>query len=176
MAGIPAAAGGRHMKRFFIGLVIGVLGGGAVGFAAAIFIYPFWFLSDPANETLAENAQRTRLAAGLFIHADPSDPVHWGGGGVTLYGEGADRAVVHLHDDFEVGPGPRFHVYLVDRAPVANDADFTAAAKVDLGRLRAFKGSQVFPVPAGVDAARFESVVVWCKEFGVLITPARLTR
>ena len=35
---------------------------------------------------------------------------------------------------------------------------------------------QNYPVPAGVKLADQKSVVVWCKEFGVLITPATLAR
>jgi hypothetical protein len=45
---------------------------------------------------------------------------------------------------------------------------------VDLGRLRAFKGSQNYPIPAGLDAKSFRSVVIWCEQFGVLISPATL--
>jgi hypothetical protein len=47
---------------------------------------------------------------------------------------------------------------------------------VDLGRLRSFKGSQNYAVPAGVKLAQQRSVVIWCKEFGVLISPATLAR
>jgi len=46
---------------------------------------------------------------------------------------------------------------------------------VDLGRLKAFKGSQNYDVPAGVDIAKFGSVVIWCEQFGVLISPAQLS-
>ncbi len=45
---------------------------------------------------------------------------------------------------------------------------------VDLGRLRAFKGSQRYAIPAGLDLARFQSVIVWCEQFSVLISPADL--
>jgi hypothetical protein len=45
---------------------------------------------------------------------------------------------------------------------------------VDLGRLKAFKGSQNYPVPAGVDLKMYGSVVIWCEQFGVLISPATL--
>jgi hypothetical protein len=164
------------MKRLVIGLVIGVLGGAIAGFALGIFVYPYWFLRGEAQESLAAGVARTALAAGTFIHVNTRDPVHWGKGGVTLYDEGADRAVVRLEPDFEVGPGPRFHVYLASRAEVASRADFEAAERIDLGRLRAFKGSQVYAVPPGADLARFASVVIWCKEFDVLISPARLAR
>jgi hypothetical protein len=45
---------------------------------------------------------------------------------------------------------------------------------VDLGRLKAFKGSQNYPVPAGVNLPGYGSVVIWCEQFGVLISPAAL--
>jgi Electron transfer DM13 len=107
-------------------------------------------------------------ARGSFIHVNPSDPIHYGKGGVTVY-----QDLVHL-DDFEVGPGPAFHVYLVPAAEVRDEADVESAMFVDLGRLRAFKGSQNYPSPAGVDLAGYQSVVIWCERFGVLISPATL--
>jgi hypothetical protein len=45
---------------------------------------------------------------------------------------------------------------------------------VDLGRLRAFKGSQVYDIPPGLDLKKYPSVVIWCEHFSVLISPARL--
>ena len=47
-------------------------------------------------------------------------------------------------------------------------------AIVDLGRIRAFQGSQRYAVPEGTDVKAFPSVVIWCKQFGVLISPADL--
>ena len=46
---------------------------------------------------------------------------------------------------------------------------------VDLGRLRAFKGSQNYAIPAGVRPGDYKSVVIWCEQFRVLISPAKLT-
>ena len=163
------------MKRLLVTLLVGGLVGAVMGFAGGIFVYPFWFLNDVASETLGGGVERERFATGKFIHVNPSDPIHWGRGSVTLYREAGDRSVVHLHDNFEVGPGPRFHVYLVDHAMVDSGEAFTASDKIDLGRLRAFKGSQIYEVPDGADAAKYRSVVIWCKEFGVLISPASLT-
>jgi hypothetical protein len=41
--------------------------------------------------------------------------------------------------------------------------------------LRAFKGSQAYGVPAGVDLKDYGSVVIWCEKFTVLICPASLS-
>ncbi|MFN4283869.1 MAG: DM13 domain-containing protein [Alphaproteobacteria bacterium] len=157
----------KYLAVFLVG---GALGTG-VGFAAGIFVYPYIFLADVvANERL-DPAGRAAVATGGFIHADPSDPVHYGKGGVTVYGD-----AVHLASDFEVGPGPKYHVYLVPKAPILRSGDLDGEKFVDLGRLRAFKGSQVYDIPPGVDPARYGSVVIWCETFGVLISPATLAK
>lgn len=162
------------MKRLLIGATAGALAGTLLGFALGIFIYPFWFLNNAATEQLVQNNARVEIAKGEFIHANPSDPVHYGQGHVTLYNEGDGRKTIHLADDFQVGPGPAFHVYLVDHTKVRSKNDFNEAKRTDLGKIRAFKGSQIFPVPASADMSTFKSVVVWCEEFGVLISPATL--
>ena len=158
-------------------VLVSVLAGGlgvAVGFALGIFIYPFWFLTDIAMETVAGRESKTAVASGMFIHANPKDPVHWGRGGVAVL-QGADgERLLHIMSDFAVGPGPRFHVYLVDRAEVKTNDDFRASRAIDLGRLRAFQGSQVYPIPPSAELSGVASVVIWCKEFNVLISPATL--
>ena len=56
-----------------------------------------------------------------------------------------------------------------------SEADVKDKMYVDLGGLRAFKGSQRYAIPAGIDLKGFPSVVIWCERFGVLISPADLT-
>ena len=158
------------MRAAILGLTVGGLVGAGIGFAVGLFVYPYIFLADiVAMEEVQDAASKEVVAKGNFIHANPSDPIHYGKGSVTVY-----KDVLHLEKDFEVGPGPKFHVYLVPKSSVTPDDDVAASMYVDLGRLRAFKGSQVFPVPAGVDLADYPSVVVWCERFGVLISPASL--
>jgi hypothetical protein len=160
------------MVKWILVFVIGGLLGGVAGFAVGIFVYPYIFLADiVAAERVENSATRKVVATGKFIHANPSDPIHYGKGGVTVY-----ETLVHLETDFEVGPGPKFHVYLVPERNVTPSTEVTKTMYVDLGRLKAFKGSQNFPVPGGVDPARYGSVVIWCERFGVLISPAELKR
>jgi hypothetical protein len=80
-----------------------------------------------------------------------------------------------LEPDFEVGPGPAYHVYLVPKPSVRDAAAVNNSMYIDLGGLRAFKGSQRYAIPAGVDLKNFASVVIWCERFSVLISPADLT-
>lgn len=158
-----------YVITFLAALVLGVFG----GFALGIFVYPYLFLTDivatekPPGEAAA--APRKVLARGKFIHANPSDPIHYGKGGVTVY-----EGVLHLEPDFEVGPGPKFHVYLVPEKEVLPSTNVARTMFVDLGRLKAFRGGQNFDIPAGVDIAKYGSVVIWCEQFGVLISPAKL--
>ena len=155
------------MWRKFVIFIVGGTLGAAIGFAGGIFVYPYIFLAD----LVAMDAALTGkvLAQGTFIHADKTDPVHYGKGKVTVFG-----SALRLEADFEVGPGPKFHVYLVPKSMVRASGDVKGTMFVDLGRLRAFKGAQNYRIPAGIDRKKFQSVVIWCEAFGVLISPADL--
>lgn len=159
---------GKYIVVFMIGGVLGI----AAGFALGIFVYPYVFLADiVATEKVESPDTRQVIATGTFIHANPSDPIHYGKGSVTVY-----RDLLHLESDFEVGPGPKFHVYLVPEKNITPSTDVAKLMYVDLGRLKAFKGSQNYPIPAGVELSRYETVVIWCEQFGVLVSPAVLKR
>ena len=160
------------MRGFWRGLAIFLLGGvcgTGLGVALGFFFFPFVFPPPPAAEQLTEADRSALYATGTFIHANPSDPVHYGKGKVSVY-----QRAVFLEPDFEVGPGPAFHVYLVPQANIRDAAAVKDAMFVDLGGLRSFKGSQRYPIPAGVDLKNYPSVVIWCERFGVLISPADL--
>lgn len=160
------------MRRFWRGILIFILGGllgTAFGFAVGIFVFPYLFPPPPAAERLTEADHSPLKATGTFIHADPADPVHFGSGKVSVY-----EKTVFLEQDFKVGPGPKYHVYLVPKAKIRSSSDVKGAPFVDLGRLRSFEGSQRYAIPAGLDLKQYASVVIWCEAFGVLISPADL--
>ena len=155
----------RSIAIFLLGGILGTGFGVALGF----FFFPFVFPPPPAADQLIEADRSQLLATGMFIHANPSDPVHWGRGKVSVY-----ERTVFLETDFEVGPGPAYHVYLVPAASIRNASAVKNAMFIDLGGLRAFKGSQRYVIPAGVNLKDYPSVVIWCEYFGVLISPADL--
>jgi hypothetical protein len=158
----------RSLAIFLAGAALGTGFGVALGF----FLFPFIFPPPPAAEqlTTADRASAV-VAEGTFIHANPNDPIHWGKGSASVRADS-----VFLGEDFEVGPGPKFHVYLVPKPQIRASGDVTGQSFVDLGRLRSFKGSQRYAIPAGVDLANYQSVIIWCERFSVLISPADLTR
>ncbi len=157
------------MARYVAIFLLGGLFGTGFGVAVGFFTFPYVFPPPEAAETLSETDRDILVARGNFIHANPADPIHYGSGGVEIY-----ENVVFLAEDFEVGPGPDYHVYLVPKPEIRASADLGDAMYIDLGKLRAFKGSQRYEIPDGVDLANYPSVLIWCKRFGVLISPADL--
>ncbi|MBC6497718.1 MAG: DM13 domain-containing protein [Alphaproteobacteria bacterium GM7ARS4] len=111
------------------------------------------------------------VAQGTFIHVNKWDLVHWGKGDVVVY---EDKVV--MAEDFEVGPGPKYHVYLSKAEQIEGASDVEDNPFVDLGRLRRFKGMQSYQIPSSVSLLEqgYRHVVIWCEAFGVLISPALL--
>jgi len=155
----------RYLAIFVTGGALGTGFGVALGF----FLFPYVFPPPEAMERLTASERTTVVARGTFVHANLSDPVHYGKGRVTVY-----EKTVFLGEDFEVGPGPKYHVYLVPKQNIRGSSEIKETMFLDLGRLRAFKGSQKYAIPKGVDLSKYPSVVIWCAEFSVLISPADL--
>ena len=153
------------IAAFLVGGLVGVPVGVGVGF----YIFPFVFPPAAATETLAATEVATTVATGTFIHANPSDPVHYGRGHVRV-----TEQSVFLESDFEVGPGPAYRVYLVAAPDVRKASDVTGSRFISLGTLKSFKGGQRYAIPAGTDLSQYKSVVIWCEQFSVLISPADL--
>jgi len=151
----------RYIGVFVLGGILGV--GGGVGIGIVIFTPP------AANAALNADELTAIVARGRFIRTNTMDPVRYGSGGVTVL-----QRTVFLESDFKVGPGPKFRVYLVPKASIRRSRDVSGTDFVDLGPLRAFKGSQKYTVPATVNLADYSSVVIWSTAFGVLISPADL--
>jgi len=72
-------------------------------------------------------------------------------------------------EQFETSNGPDLNVYLV-RSATGDIKDH-----VDLGDLKGNIGNQNYPVPAGVDLAAYDRVVIWCVRFSANFGQADLT-
>jgi hypothetical protein len=153
------------MARLLIAFLLGGVLGGGFGFLGGLFFFPFIFPPPPAAEKITQaDVVIPIVARGTF-----SDRIHWGRGSVTVR-----RDSVFLEENFEVGPGPKYHVYLMPKGNIRSGAAVKGEKFIDLGRLRSFKGSQRYAIPQGIDPTKYGSVIIWCEQFSVLISPADL--
>ena len=69
-------------------------------------------------------------------------------------------------EDFETINGPELHIYL--------SSEFGDEHFIDLGKIKATKGSVNYDIPLGLDTSKYNKVLVWCKPFSVLFSYAEL--
>lgn len=147
---------------------------GIVGFAAG---NAFWYLASPLwiNVTVSESAPTQAsapLKTGTFRDADS---IHRGKGTATILDAGSGRRIARL-TDFQVTNGPDLKVWLVAKRDIQSSSDVTASQYVSLGPLKGNIGDQNYEIPASVDIDDYESIVIWCEQFGVLFSAADLTK
>lgn len=114
----------------------------------------------------------TAVARGRFTDADA---VHKGAGTATLYRLRDGRHAVRF-EDFRTTNGPALVVLLAKHPAPKQAADVIDGGYVDLGDLKGNVGNQNYVVLEGVDIKEINSVVIWCELFGVLFSPAPLSR
>ncbi len=147
---------------------------GLIGFGAG---NAFWYLASPlwidieVNEALAEEEKTTLLASGTFVDADA---IHKGTGVAEIY-EGVDGKRIVSFSGFEVTNGPDLKVWLVGHENPLDAASVKNSEYVSLGALKGNVGNQNYQIPDNLDLSKFRSVVIWCKQFGVLFSTAALT-
>jgi hypothetical protein len=69
-------------------------------------------------------------------------------------------------EDFMSTNGPDLYVYL--------STDKQASDFIDLGRLKGNIGNQNYDIPTGTDLSKYDTVLIWCKQFSVLFGSAEL--
>jgi hypothetical protein len=119
----------------------------------------------PAASIAPTAAAPTTLAKGELGYVDA---IHNGTGAVLLVRTG--NVVVLRFDNVAITNAPDVHVYLSREF----GGKWNEATSVYLGPLKATNGSFNYAVPAEADLALTKSVVVWCRQFSVLITWADL--
>ena len=168
------------MKRFLTTFVIGGLFGFVAGAGAMLVLFPYLFPPAAVNETVAgltsmgkpQALQESRFREGT----SGQDIGHWGKGSLRLYGmsKGDGDYLLELQEDFEVGPGPNFWIYLNTKPNIDDEADFNAdTGRHRLAKLKSFTGSQVYRVPMDQMPAA-GAVTIWCETFGQYIASANV--
>ena len=139
----------------------------AAGFALGVYFLPI--LTAPAAPSASEVSAAAGKAAfrGEFRRdLKDSDLLHWGEGTVSV-----SRSAIALMG--KVSPGPDYKLYLSPEF-LETEADFNRL-KPKMARVGDVKTFENFivPVPAGVDPAAYNTVIVWCESFGQFISAAR---
>ena len=162
---------------------IGVAGIVACVVALAWYLGSPLFIRTTVNEALP--TARPTLAAGsasVSVTAAPASPpvtlasgelrrvdaLHNGTGAVLLVRTG--DATVLRFENVAITNAPDVHVYL----STDQGGRWSEATSVYLGPLKATNGSFNYIVPADQNVSLDRSVVVWCRQFSVLVTWADL--
>lgn len=122
----------------------------------------------PASEQDWDESARV-LSSGRFIEIDA---LHWGEGTATLYQLDDGRRVLRF-EDFASARGGEVYVYL-SRDPQPLVALEVGIDYLNLGRLKGNRGSQNYLLPIGQDGSGYQSAVIFCRQFNMVITSARL--
>ena len=116
---------------------------------------------QPTSQTGNESSDL--LLTGSFVGV--GDGIHNAQGNAKVIPIEGGGNVLRL-EDLAVTNGPDLYVYL--------STDKSASDFVDLSRLKANIGNQNYPIPAGTDLTKYDTVLIRCKAFSVLFGSADL--
>lgn len=147
-----------HLAMLLIGVAIGI-------YALPILVAP----AAPRSDDVRAHASTATYQGRFRRDLADSDLLHWGEGVVSV----GPRSIAF---EGELAPGPDYKLYLSPEF-VETEADFARIKPrmVRVGDVKTFKNF-IVEVPASIDIARYDSVIVWCETFSQFITAARYRR
>jgi hypothetical protein len=104
------------------------------------------------------------IASGQFVGVN--DGIHNAEGQANVLQLADGQQILRL-EDFKATNGPDLYVYLA--------TDSTAQEYVSLGELKANIGNQNYEIPEGTDLTKYDTALVWCKQFSVLFGSAEIS-
>ncbi len=125
--------------------------------------------AEPTDPPTAPVEPR-ELASGTFVGQE-----HRTSGTATVI-ELPDGSRTLRLEDFATSNGPDLHVWLSEKAAGGNWFKYSGGRRVQLGELKANRGSHNYAIPAGAELDGLRSVVIWCKRFSVSFGSAPLDR
>ena len=160
----PAPPAPRRRRGILAAAAVALLAAGVV--AAALFQpWRLWTVrtaSDPAP-----------AIAGAPLASGELGSLAHGTTGTAVLARATDGTVVLHLRDLATSDGPDLRVWLSTAGPsAARSAD--DATYLDLGPLRANRGSLTYALPADADPGEYRSVVIWCRRFSVAFGAAGL--
>jgi hypothetical protein len=120
------------------------------------------------DESSAGPAGPTELASGTFVSQE-----HDTSGTATVI-ELADGSRTLRLEKFATSNGPDLNVWLSEKKAGGGWFKYGSGRTVQLGELKANRGSHNYTIPADADLDGLRSVVIWCKRFHVAFGSAPL--
>jgi len=78
------------------------------------------------------------------------------------------QTILRLSDDFKTKAGPDLKIFLSPQSAQNVTGATATQGAINIGALVTNKGGSEYVIPAGVDLAQFNSVLVHCEQFSVL--------
>jgi len=123
-------------------------------------------MADKMEDDTMMKDTESRVAvslSGAFVGV--GDGIHDAKGNALVVPLEGNQQILRL-EEFSSTNGPDLYVYLA--------SDTGASGYVSLGRLKANNGNQNYDIPEGTDLAKYDTVLIWCKQFSVLFGSAEL--
>jgi len=123
-------------------------------------------MADKMEDDTMMKDTESRVAvslSGAFVGV--GDGIHDAKGNALVVPLEDNQQILRL-EDFSSTNGPDLYVYLA--------SDASASDYVSLGRLKANNGNQNYDIPEGTDLTKYDTVLIWCKQFSVLFGSAEL--
>lgn len=156
-------------KKIIIGIIIAVLAPIAVYTISPLFYNvtidePMPQIASTYTDGTTPQETPVLVASGEF--AGVNDGIHNAQGTAKIFSASDGTQFLRL-EDFRATNGPDLHVYLA--------TDKTAQDYVELGNLKANIGNQNYDIPQGTDLSKYDTALVWCKQFSVLFGSAEIS-
>ncbi|NQY14886.1 MAG: DM13 domain-containing protein [Henriciella sp.] len=82
--------------------------------------------------------------------------------------ERGDKTFIVFADDFRAANGPDLKIFLSPQTVSDVTGKTAVNGAINIGELKATKGAQEYEIPAGVNLADYNSVLVHCEAYSVL--------
>ena len=119
-------------------------------------------LATATAETVVQVAATASAQSGEFERRSKRLQGDWE---VVQRGE---KTFIVFSDDFRAARGPDLKIFLSPTAYDDVNGNTAVNGSVNIGELKATRGGQEYEIPASVNLADFQSVLVHCEEFSVL--------
>ena len=130
-----------------------------ISFLSVLFLVSVASVATAGSKTIASGSWQKKASSAS--------------GSWKIVKEGGKR-YIELSDDFKVSSAPDLKIFL---SPLSSGEAASKTATRDsvfVARLPRSRGASRVEIPAGVDLADYRSVVIWCEQFNVLVSPATL--